>query len=771
MKLLKNKNLKIKYNKLCIYLFVIFSLFFSGTSLSEASTIINSNKTFDNITFQVKGIKPIYDNGGDSVSFYMEANASTDIAERLIIADSYLVKDNAVQTGTSMIHFESGRSSSIGLKIEEDSISWSGEGGSFPHILLGGGNLQEGRTFNTIDIFEDGNYKLVINIFIFSSSGVENRSLPYHIEKIEIPFQVVEGGDTSSSNILSVSPCYITVGSSSCSASLAWDTGLDEDNPSTSVVIKANSTPLSYFTLGTYAYQAQYGETIFYAHNNTTLLDELFFVASCDSSGRWDSGYGRCVSLEAPSGEISVSPEVCEVPAGGNSCSVNINWSINNPTYNASSAITTEVEETVATGISGTNTYTLSVGEEYRYFHLYHNGEELNQAGAVATCTTGTTWNGVKCAGPTTGDLTATPASCVISENASTCSASLSWSVANPVPTAFTRVTTDTNIVVGDGLSGTASYGVSYGSRRFYLYHNEVELDQLSVTSSCVTGTTWDGAKCVGEVAVEKKVTLSLVKVNEDNTTTDIPATDGNYLRKVESSFRSFFGLRSSTPVKAGTPVRIEWVATGFNPDTIRCTMPDGSPRYQESGYYAITPNSTTTFEITCEDGTTVGEELEETPPYASSQCVGSPGEAEPGLTPETGVYICVRDQLYNGRWGGTYSSTITGICVIGENMSSCNSGISFAVTGSGTESDGKTNQVIKYGGALGTQTVITTSEASSEASSGGGPVLFNLPYSSSPVSFGLFHGTDRYLLLEDFRTVCIKGTSWDTNQGKCIAY
>ncbi len=90
---------------------------------------------------------------------------------------------------------------------------------------------------------------------------------------------------------------------------------------------------------------------------------------------------------------------------------------------------------------------------------------------------------------------TITANNCTIASGGSSCSSSISWSTTNPVSTS--AVTTPTNITVGSGNNSSASYTVSYGSRSFFLYNNGVLLGSDSATASCVSGTTWDGAKCV----------------------------------------------------------------------------------------------------------------------------------------------------------------------------------------------------------------------------------------------------------------------------------
>jgi len=92
------------------------------------------------------------------------------------------------------------------------------------------------------------------------------------------------------------------------------------------------------------------------------------------------------------------------------------------------------------------------------------------------------------------GTLSAT--NCTIASGASSCNTTLTWSTTNPVATS--AVTTPTNITVGTGNSGSATYSISNGnSRTFYLYNNAQLLSQATPTASCVSGTSFIGGSCV----------------------------------------------------------------------------------------------------------------------------------------------------------------------------------------------------------------------------------------------------------------------------------
>jgi len=99
---------------------------------------------------------------------------------------------------------------------------------------------------------------------------------------------------------------------------------------------------------------------------------------------------------------------------------------------------------------------------------------------------------------PASGTLTLSSSSCTIAAGASRCHVSISWSTTNAV--AMSAVTSSwpvANTQVGLGNSGgPLSVPVPYSRRTFYLYNDEHELAKRIATSSCASGTTWNGSTC-----------------------------------------------------------------------------------------------------------------------------------------------------------------------------------------------------------------------------------------------------------------------------------
>src|SRR4029077_2934545 len=118
------------------------------------------------------------------------------------------------------------------------------------------------------------------------------------------------------------------------------------------------------------------------------------------------------------------------------------------------------------------------------------------QSTATSSCTSGTTWNGSTCqtsAAPMSGTLNSP--SCTIASGASSCNVTLTWTTTNPVGTSqVTSNTPSAGTVIGNGNNSSSAASVPYSSRTFFLYNNAVLLAQSTATSSCTSGTSWNGS-------------------------------------------------------------------------------------------------------------------------------------------------------------------------------------------------------------------------------------------------------------------------------------
>ena len=102
---------------------------------------------------------------------------------------------------------------------------------------------------------------------------------------------------------------------------------------------------------------------------------------------------------------------------------------------------------------------------------------------------------------PMSGTLTPSTPSCEIALGDSTCNINFSWITTNPV--SISSVTRDPSAGFNSPVqnSGTnVSFPVPYNTATFFLYNNNTELARSTVTSNCVSGTTWDqtNGRCTG---------------------------------------------------------------------------------------------------------------------------------------------------------------------------------------------------------------------------------------------------------------------------------
>jgi hypothetical protein len=102
-----------------------------------------------------------------------------------------------------------------------------------------------------------------------------------------------------------------------------------------------------------------------------------------------------------------------------------------------------------------------------------------------------------------TGSLTAARSSCVIASGSSTCLIPFNWSTQNAPQGSISAVTRSpaSGFTTRSGNSGTnVSLAVPYNSATFYLYNSAIPLDEVTVTSSCASGTSWNGSYCATNV-------------------------------------------------------------------------------------------------------------------------------------------------------------------------------------------------------------------------------------------------------------------------------
>jgi hypothetical protein len=197
--------------------------------------------------------------------------------------------------------------------------------------------------------------------------------------------------------------CTISEWESNCNSSVTWST----INPLVGVassVTSAPSLPVS-ANSGTQSYSIDHGTRTFTLTHNYIQLATSTATASCASGTTWEGGV-----CTPPTGTISAgaSPtcQITAAPQGDGHCNITLSWDTSDTI--GPTSVTTPTNVTVASGDSGTATYSMSY--ESRTFYLYNSGRELGSVTATATCDADSTWNGVDCAlNAPTGTLIASP--------------------------------------------------------------------------------------------------------------------------------------------------------------------------------------------------------------------------------------------------------------------------------------------------------------------------------------------------------------------------
>ena len=109
------------------------------------------------------------------------------------------------------------------------------------------------------------------------------------------------------------------------------------------------------------------------------------------------------VTVTAPPMSGALSSPDCIIASGGNSCNTAATWSITNPQGNTTAITWSGGASTVSnssTPSSQSGTQSVTVPYPSRTFYLYNNGQLLAQDLQQASCISGTSWDGIKCAPP-----------------------------------------------------------------------------------------------------------------------------------------------------------------------------------------------------------------------------------------------------------------------------------------------------------------------------------------------------------------------------------
>ncbi|OGJ03244.1 hypothetical protein A3F97_01205 [Candidatus Nomurabacteria bacterium RIFCSPLOWO2_12_FULL_41_10] len=475
--------------------------------------------------------------------------------------------------------------------------------------------------------------------------------------------------------------CTISSGNSSCNVNLTWST----TNPIGTSAITATGMTSVNGNSGSQAFTVPYAGRTFYLYNDAKLLAQSSATSSCASGTAWTgsscapvipggwSAWGpcsvtacgstgtqtrtctnpvpsnggadcsgpysqACSTAACPSGTLSATS--CAIPGNASNCNSSVTWTTANLT-SGTTAVTrnnpnnTPVAPPISPTTSGTNvSNTVKYGAST--FFLYHNingvPTVLASSNINASCASGSIWNGSKCKiGGVSGTLTPASSSCDIAQGQSDCSINFSWDTLNPHPGSTSAVTRNpNNTVVGTGNSGAnVPFVIKYNTETFFLYNFAVELARSTVTSRCVSGTAWDGIKCVAigictdPAANNTGSPLPCTygpggggicgnSIVESPETCDNGSSNGSCPNTCSASctINSCSGGAGGTTIEAeettitsGDSTIITWdgggtcTGTNFSTDTDNNPSTPGAP----SGSIEVNPTSTVIYTVTCD--------------------------------------------------------------------------------------------------------------------------------------------------------------------------
>jgi hypothetical protein len=206
--------------------------------------------------------------------------------------------------------------------------------------------------------------------------------------------------------------------------------------------------------------------------NNGPVVDNQLFTVNlavaCDK-GAWNGT--MCKKHELAVSKNPMGGGSITMPDPGSTCGV------------------TCVGSTISYNYGTSQTVTASPASGYTFSHWVNNtpvsGDNCPNNSTSTSCTLKMNANRAVTAvfKQMTGTLSCS--SCVIQAPQTSCNGTITWAVTNPIGTT-TKVTTPTNITVGEGHTGSAQYPLTTTPRNFYLYNNAQELNQVSCVATTV---------------------------------------------------------------------------------------------------------------------------------------------------------------------------------------------------------------------------------------------------------------------------------------------
>lgn len=324
-------------------------------------------------------------------------------------------------------------------------------------------------------------------------------------------------------------------------------------------------------------------------------------------------------------GSLNPARSSCLINQGDSTCSVLFSWLTQNP---VSTSAITHNGITIASGNNGSQSFDISFGSQSYY--LYNNSQNLSEATVVASCTTGSTWNGFTCQtninnSCSIDNFTANPSSIDYGQ-----SSYLSWltagcsnvSISNlnynvPVSGSQTIWPTTTTIYTLNaqnnlGLTQTRTVTV-YVYRQSNCEINNFSANDTNISDGDGTILRWNTTNCtsvkisnIGYVGEDGSRTV----YPNDNTTYLLTAYDSDGTH-VNDNVRIYVDNNSNsnsncyinnfttnrTSIQSGQPVTLSWSTSGCDNLNIS-NIGDVS----WSGSRIIYPTRTTTYTLNADD-------------------------------------------------------------------------------------------------------------------------------------------------------------------------
>ncbi len=274
-------------------------------------------------------------------------------------------------------------------------------------------------------------------------------------------FAIAIGGDPLYPIILSVSSCYISVGSSVCTPISAM-----LENPVYGKVYSLYnattkvSTPSAFLSGNEYEYtplkdgtalELKYGSNILQAKSGSGIVSEADPSAFCIAGSVWDGAKCSATTATKPSGSIVLDSVTCIIPLGGSQCGSKLSWSVSNPVDGKTELIVSGGFNYTMTQNSYVQTLFLNkTGENVSTYVLKNNGVVLDTKTVTSQCVANSLWNGTSCASEV---LPPNPTGLTVLSDISGTSVTASW----VVPSGYTAFKTRAeNTITGTSLGAPA---------------------------------------------------------------------------------------------------------------------------------------------------------------------------------------------------------------------------------------------------------------------------------------------------------------------------